>query len=254
MSNSLMVKPVEFEVNGEKVTLTGNTVKNYLVRGNGDVSDQELVMFINLCKFQKLNPFLNEAYLVKFGSQPAQIIVSKEAFMKRAENHPKYEGFEAGIIVEREGQLVEIEGAIKLETDKLIGGWCKVYRGDRKREIVSKISLDEFSKSQATWKQMPLNMIRKTAIVNGLREAFPESLNNMYTEEEAQIKPIEEEVVEREIRKSANSEIIDVEIEEVPEKPNKTESEKDSQPLDQQEPVVFEQEDMDFGFDEGPGF
>lgn len=97
MTNALMTTPTSFEVNGETVKLTGNTVKQYLVRGNGDVSDQELVMFINLCKYQKLNPFLNEAYLVKFGSQPAQIIVSKEAFMKRAENHPQYKGFEAGI-------------------------------------------------------------------------------------------------------------------------------------------------------------
>src|SRR5690554_336111 len=105
-NNKLLAKPVEFEVNGEAVKLTGKTVKNFLVSGNGEVSDQEVVMFINLCKYQKLNPFLNEAYLVKFKSKsgpdkPAQVIVSKEAFMKRAEKHPNYEGFEAGIIVER---------------------------------------------------------------------------------------------------------------------------------------------------------
>lgn len=214
MSTELLAKPVEFEVNGEKVKLTGNTVKNYLVKGNADVTDQELVMFINLCKFQKLNPFLNEAYLIKFGQQPAQIIVSKEAFMKRAENHPNYEGIDAGIIVERDGQLVEIEGAVKLEKDKLIGGWCKVYRSDRKREIVCKISVEEFSKSQATWKQMPLNMIRKTAIVNGLREAFPDTLNALYTEEEAQTKSPVEEAVEKEITQHANSEVIDIDINE----------------------------------------
>src|SRR5699024_12758212 len=98
------------------------------------------VMFINLCRYQKLNPFLNEAYLVKFGEQPAQIIVSKEAFMKRAENHPQYEGFEAGIIVERDGELVEVEGAVKLSKDKLIGGWAKIYRSDRKMPITSRIS------------------------------------------------------------------------------------------------------------------
>src|SRR5690625_2242416 len=111
MTTPLMANADEFEVNGEEVKLTGNTVKNYLVRGNGEVSDQELVMYINLCKYQKLNPFLNEAYLVKFGQQPAQIIVSKEAFMKRAENHPEYEGFAAGIIVERDNERSEVGGA-----------------------------------------------------------------------------------------------------------------------------------------------
>src|SRR5690625_7023410 len=208
MTNALMRNAVEFEVNGEEVKLTGNTVKNYLVRGNGEVSDQELVMYINLCKYQKLNPFLNEAYLVKFGQQPAKIIVSKEAFMKRAENHPKYEGFQAGIIVDRDDELVEVEGAVKLSKDKLIGGWAKIYRSDRKQPVTVRISLDEFSKGQATWKQMPLNMIRKSAIVNAQREAFPDTLGALYTEDDAEV--TQEQSTRQEINQNANSEVIDI--------------------------------------------
>lgn len=214
--NALMTSPITFDVNGETVKLSGNTVKQYLVRGNGDVSDQELVMFMNLCKFQKLNPFLNEAYLIKFGGQPAQIIVSKEAFMKRAENHPKYEGFEAGIIVDRNGELVEVEGAVKLPDDKLIGGWAKIYRSDRKKPVTTRISLDEFSKGQATWKQMPLNMIRKSAIVNAQREAFPETLGALYTEDDALTQSAPKDITEQvnsEIKAKANTEYIDVEPE-----------------------------------------
>src|SRR5699024_2257055 len=211
MSNDLMTKATEFEVNGEKVKLSGKMVKQYLVRGNGKVSDQELVMFINLCRYQKLNPFLNEAYLVKFGQQPAQIIVSKEAFMKRAENHPQYEGFEAGIIVERAGELVEVEGDVKLYKDKLIGGWAKIYRSDRKMPITSRISLEEFSKGQATWKQMPLNMIRKSAIVNAQREAFPETLGSLYTEDDASVANDQEMATEQEIKQHANTETLDLE-------------------------------------------
>lgn len=215
MANELMTKPVEFEVNGEKVTLSGNTVKNYLVRGNGEVSDQELVMFINLCKFQKLNPFLNEAYLVKFGTQPAQIIVGKEAFMKRAEANENFGGMEAGIIVERDGQIVDIEGAIKLPSDNLIGGWAKIFRNDRKVPVKVRISYEEFNKGQATWKQMPLNMIRKTAIVNAMREAFPGNLGNMYTEEEnGEVPDGHVQKVTQEIKQKANTQIIDVEYQE----------------------------------------
>lgn len=242
-NNELLAKPVEFEVNGEAVKLTGKTVKNFLVSGNGEVSDQEVVMFINLCKYQKLNPFLNEAYLVKFGQQAAQIIVSKEAFMKRAENHPKYEGFEAGIIVERDGQLVDVEGAVKLSNDKLVGGWAKIYRSDRKHPITARISLDEFSKGQATWKQMPLNMIRKSAIVNAQREAFPETLGALYTEDDAKLEtaPSQEQVVEQEIKTKANQEVIDVDFDDV----------EDVKP--EEEPTKEEMEQADI-FDEGPGF
>lgn len=220
MTNALMTTNVEFEVNGEAVKLSGNTVKQYLVRGNGDVSDQELVMFMNLCRFQKLNPFLNEAYLIKFGSQPAQIIVGKEAFMKRANSHPEYEGFEAGVIVERNGEMVEMEGAVKLTDDKLIGGWAKVYRSDREKPVSTRISLEEFSKGQATWKQMPLTMIRKSAIVNAQREAFPDTLGAMYTEDDALTQTEPKNVtpnVEQEIKQHANTEILDIQ----PEQPRK---------------------------------
>src|SRR5699024_3485254 len=188
------------EVNGEQINLSGNTVKQYLVSGNGNVTDQEVVMFLNLCKFQQLNPFLNEAYLIKFGSQPAQIIVSKEAFMKRAEMNPHYRGVEAGIIVERNNELKEVEGAVKLPSDKLIGAYAHVYRSDRDKPITVRISLEEFGKSQATWKQMPMNMIRKTAIVNALREAFPNNVGAMYTEEEVQQSETYEQPIEEVIK------------------------------------------------------
>ena len=72
--------------------LTADTVKNYLVSGNGNVTDQEVLMFIELCKAQHLNPFIREAYLIKFGSSPANIVVGKDVFVKRAHRNPDYEG------------------------------------------------------------------------------------------------------------------------------------------------------------------
>lgn len=215
-NETALTTPISYEVNGNEVKLSGNMVAQYLTRGNGNVSEQEVVMFMQLCKFQKLNPFLNEAYLIKFGSQPAQIIVSKEAFMKRAEAHAQYAGLEAGIIVERKDDLVEIEGAVKLKNDVLIGGWAKVYRKDREKPISVRIALNEFGKGQATWKDMPLNMIRKTAIVNALREAFPDNVGALYTEEESAApaggpKPVEE--VQAEIDENANKQVLDFKAE-----------------------------------------
>ncbi|AYE38428.1 phage recombination protein Bet [Companilactobacillus zhachilii] len=175
----------EFEVNGQSVKLTSNTVKTFLANGNGKITDQEALMFISLCKYQHLNPFLNEAYLVKFGNSPAQQIVSKDAFMKRAESNSEYDGLKAGCIVQRNDDIKYTKGAFTLDTDKILGGWAEVYRKDRKEPIHIEISSREFSKGQATWKQMPANMIRKTAIVNALREAFPTDLGAMYTEDDA---------------------------------------------------------------------
>ena len=93
------IQKVNYEAAGQMVELTQATVKQYLVSGNGNVTDQEVGMFLMLCKGQKLNPFLREAYLVKFGTQPAQIVVGKDAFTKRAESNKNYKGSEAGIVV-----------------------------------------------------------------------------------------------------------------------------------------------------------
>lgn len=184
MANALMEHVEQFEVNGEQVKLSGNTISTFIKSGNGDITDQEAFMFLQLCKFQHLNPYLNEAYLVKFGSSPAQIIVSKEAFMKRANANEHFKGMTAGIVVQRGEDMLELEGALKLPKDILIGGWAEVVRDDRTQPIKIILSMDEFGKGQSTWKSMPQNMIRKTAIVNALREAFPETLGSMYTEDD----------------------------------------------------------------------
>ena len=179
--------------------LTADTVKNYLVSGNGNVTDQEILMFMELCKVQKLNPFTREAYLIKFGSSPANIVVGKDVFVKRAYRNPEYEGMRAGIVtVDTNGNTHEREGSLKLPGETLIGGWCEVYIKDKKFPIKSIVSLEEYSKSQATWKQMPCVMIRKCAIVTALREAFPEDLAGMY--DSSEIKNVPDKLPEKEVK------------------------------------------------------
>lgn len=174
-----------YMVNGEEVKLSFATVKNYLVRGNVAVSDQEVVMFINWCKFEKLNPWLNEAYLVKYDSaKPAQNVTGKVAFMKRAEEHPMYDGYKAGLIIGRDGEVVEEEGSFSLKGDVVLGAWAEVYRKDRAHPIRERVSMEEYNLGQSTWKSKPKTMIRKVALVHALREAFPLQLADMYVDEE----------------------------------------------------------------------
>jgi len=47
---------------GEEVSLSADIIKRYLVSGDpSKVTDQEVMMCLKLCQYQKLNPFLNEA-------------------------------------------------------------------------------------------------------------------------------------------------------------------------------------------------
>lgn len=163
------------------VSLSPAIVRKYLVNGQGNVSDQEVTMFIALCKYQNLNPFLREAYLVKYGSSPATIVTGKEVFTKRASKIEKCEGWESGItIINADKKLERRAGTLVLSGETLVGGWCKVYRKDWKVPVETEVSMSEFDKKQSSWKTMPATMIRKVAIVSGLRDAFPEDFQGMY--------------------------------------------------------------------------
>lgn len=179
---------VTYEVAGQEVKLSYSIVRNYLTKGNADVTNQELVQFISICKFNKLNPFLNEAYLIKFksakGDGNAQMVVSKEALFKRAEACEQYDGIEAGIIVLRGDDVVELEGCFRQAKDVLLGGWAKVYRKDRRVPTVSKVNLSEYDKGNSIWNEKKSTMISKIAKVQALREAFPSQLGAMYAKEE----------------------------------------------------------------------
>lgn len=206
-------KPVTYKSAGQDVTLSRTIVRNYLTKGESKVTDADIVQFISICQFNQLNPFLNEAYLIKYGNQPAQMVVSKEALLKRADACGNYEGMQAGVIVLRNGQVEEVEGCFLAPEDKLIGGWAKVYRSDRKFPYVSKVSLSEYNKGQSLWKEKPSTMISKIAKVQALREAFPAQLGAMYTmEEQGDVE--EQNPVEVEIRNNANAQPIGLNIEE----------------------------------------
>lgn len=188
------IREAQYESNGVQIKLDTQTVKNYLVNGNKNlVTDQDVVMFMELCRAQKLNPFIKDAYLVKYSSEdPATIVTSKAVFQKRANRHPAYNGFKAGVIVwnTETNTSIEREGTVILPNEKLIGGWAKVYRKDISEPFYSAIGFSERAqvkkdgKLNSTWAKQPGSMIRKCALSEALRDAFPEDLSGLYGAEE----------------------------------------------------------------------
>ena len=95
---------VSYDVLGTHVELDLPFVKRYLVRGRAEmVTDQEIVFFMNTCKMQGLNPLANgEVYLIKYSKDdPAQMVVGKDAYLRRAFEHPDYLYKQDGITVQR---------------------------------------------------------------------------------------------------------------------------------------------------------
>lgn len=232
MSTELM--KVEFEsLSGIMVQLDAATVRNTLTRGNGNVSDQEVAMFLRTCQAKKLDPLENgEVYLIKYDDKaPAQLVVGCHAYIRRADHFPDYRGFSAGITVVRgDGtEPIQKEGACVYKSlkEKLIGGWCRVRRERRQgcvEETFVEVDLEEYSTGKSNWNAKPATMIRKVAISQAFRAAFPNEYEGMYTAEEMQASG----AIPVSYKMNEAGDIIDVEAEPVPEDKPITKEQKQS--------------------------
>ena len=203
---------VKYKVGDEDITLTPKIVQEYLTNGV-QITLPEFKMFTELCKARKLNPFLKEAYVIKFGNNPAQIVVGKDAVLKRAINNPKFNGREQGIIVVNDkNEVEERRGTFKLPNDVLVGAWAKVYRKDWDYPVYVTVGFDEVAQRKgsgdlnANWSKKGATMVEKVALVRALREAFVEDLGGMIEEDEiwkdeaqSQPKPNQNDPLETEI-------------------------------------------------------
>lgn len=184
---------VVYEADGETITLTPSIVQNYIVGTDAKITLPEFKLFTSLCKARGLNPFLKEAYCIKYGKDPAQIVVGKDAVLKRAIKNPNYDGMESGVIVQvkETGEIIERKGTFYLrDSENLVGGWAKVFRKDWQHPTYCSVSFDEVAQKKsdgslnANWSGKGATMVEKVAKVRALRETFVEELGGMYEAEE----------------------------------------------------------------------
>lgn len=177
--------------NGGEIVITDVDVRRVLC-DNPKITDAEMKMFVSLCKSQRLNPFIKEAHLIKYGDKPATIVTGKDVFTKRAARNTKFKGFEAGVtVIDRNGDIERRAGSmVGKGTEKLIGGWCSVYLDGYEVPMFDEVSFEEYAgrkrdgELNQQWASKPGTMIRKVALVHALREAFPEDLQGLYDSSE----------------------------------------------------------------------
>lgn len=170
---------------GANITVTADDVRN-LICPSAD--QKEVSLFLQLCKSQRLNPFVKDAYLVKYGSNPAQMITNYQVFNRRACRNDNYAGIENGVVVLRNGEIVHKDGSAvyKAAGETLLGGWAKVYFKDNRKPAYAEVALDDYSTGKSNWQKMPGVMIEKCAKAAAWRLAFPDDFQGMYVSEEMQ--------------------------------------------------------------------
>lgn len=192
--------PVEIEaMDGQRMTVTFDDVRNFICK---EATIAECRIFLETCKQYHLNPFTKEAYLIHYdnknGDTASTIVLGKTCYMKMAEAHPQYDGFEAGVIVfvPEVDELIHREGSIIYKGEELVGGWAKTYRKDRSRPFYEEVNFSEYDTKKSLWVTKPATMIRKVALVHTLREAFPATFGGLIDESEV---PVEAEADFREL-------------------------------------------------------
>lgn len=160
-------------LDGQSITLSMDDVKQYFC---SNATDKEIMVFLETARTWGLNPWKREVHLVKYGNSPAQIIVGYEVYLKRAERTGKLNGWKCWI----EGDGPNAKAVVE------------IYRKDWGQPFRWEVYRAEADRGQATWKQMWRFMLRKVAIAQGFRLAFPEELGGMpYVPEEVPQEAVE---------------------------------------------------------------
>lgn len=169
--------------------LSGLTARDIIDYINPKATEQEAYLFAEFCRRKGADPMTKQVYLAIFendkGDRTVSFIAGKEYFTEKAEMHPQFDGMKAGIIVRAKdtpgGALKHREGTFYLPSEEvLLGGWAEVFRKDRAIQTKAEVVLAEYNTGKRNWAKMPGTMIRKVAIVQALREAFPQNLGGMY--------------------------------------------------------------------------
>ena len=168
---------------GLAVQVTPDDVRRYICEG---ATEKEVGLFLQLCQTQRLNPFVKDAYLVKYGGAPASMITNYQVFNRRACKDANYDGIKSGVVVLSNGPLERRRGSAvyKQLGDELLGGWAEVHFKDNREPAYAELALTDYSTGKSNWAKMPGVMIEKCAKAAAWRLAFPDTFQGMYTAED----------------------------------------------------------------------
>jgi len=185
-------KVMEFVPYGgsDKIKLSIAIVQNLIAvktKSGKTCTEQDAIKFMMMCSARRLNPFEGDAFLIGYDGREGatfSLITAHQAFLKRAECNPEFDGMKSGIIISENDEMKDLEGDFYTDGQTLLGGWAKVFFKNRREPMSKRIRLKRFSKDWGIWKDDPAGMICKCAEADALRSSFPTMLGGLYLREE----------------------------------------------------------------------
>jgi phage recombination protein Bet len=171
-------------------TTEGNIVEmvKVLFPHLASVSDVEIRKAIALARHIGLDPAKKECHFIPYKSS-IQLVVSYTEYIKRAEKSNRLNGWDVVVGKDEIGTYAE----------------TTIYRKDWQYPLKWRVYLNEAKKDTPSWKSMPIFMLKKTAIAQAFRLAFPEETASLpYEEAEVMSEPAINEPVKETTKKEVS--------------------------------------------------
>ncbi len=165
-------------------------IKSTIAKG---ASDDELKLFVQVCKGAQLNPFLKQVHLIprwdsRSGKEVRTIQVSIDGFRSIAESSGNYAGNDDPIFVETQELKIK-KGQATVTINTPVKATATVYKmvAGQKCPFTATARWSEYYPGERMgfqWHTRPYLMLGKCAEALALRKAFPKLLSGMYAQEE----------------------------------------------------------------------
>lgn len=225
-----------------------------------NLSDDEFRFFCGMGVALGANPFKREIFAVKYGDQPASIIVARDFQRRKAQEQPDYMGHYVEAVYPFEKFVPNpVAGTVEhiIDTTKRYGGtvyveplgaYCVVLKKDKHpfyvfvsvREYVQVIKDKKTGEKRRTkfWQNQVETMIKKVAENQGLKGAYQGIFAGTVSEEELE--------TEKQLREEDNSQVIENLTSKIVQRGQiangKTETKKQPEPEPESEPPTEEVE------------
>ena len=131
------------------------------------LNDTEITQFVETATAFQLNPFKREIYCIPYATKTGRrlsIITGYEVYLKRAERTGKLSGWNV---------------IAKGEIGKNLTAIVTIYRKDWTQPFVHEVEFAEYNQGNPMWSNKPKTMLKKVAIAQGFRMAFPDEFAGM---------------------------------------------------------------------------
>jgi phage recombination protein Bet len=182
--NDRLVRPVSSGISFSEEDIS--IIKNVIAK---DCTDDELKLFLAVCKSTGLNPFAKQIYCVKRKSKDPKyqdsmrIQTGIDGFRLIAQRTGKYRGQLGAYWCGNDGKWVDVW----LSDDPPAAAKVGVIHADFGEPLWKVAKFKSYNQSNypsSLWVKMPEVMIAKVAEALAIRAAFPQELSGLYTADE----------------------------------------------------------------------